>query len=82
MTTSEQLDRVCRFSRSYRARPHIDLKVLRRLVKEEEGAALVEYGLLVGLIACACVAVLTTLGKDISSLFNAIAGKITAITIP
>ena len=54
--------------------------LLTRLMYDEEGAALVEYGLLVGLIACACVAILTTLGHDISSLFDAIATKLTTVT--
>jgi pilus assembly protein Flp/PilA len=40
-----------------------------RLVKDEEGAALVEYGLLVGLIAAICVGVIGTLGHTISGYF-------------
>jgi pilus assembly protein Flp/PilA len=42
------------------------------LVKDEEGAALIEYGLLVGLIAAICVGVITTLGQTISAYFVAI----------
>jgi pilus assembly protein Flp/PilA len=41
--------------------------------RDESGQALVEYGLLVGLIAAVCVVVITTLGSDISSLFQSIA---------
>src|SRR5216684_649858 len=35
------------------------------LLKKEEGASLVEYGLLVGLIAVVCIGAITLLGQDI-----------------
>ncbi len=38
--------------------------------KEEEGASLVEYALLVALIAIICIAGLTTLGGSISEKFS------------
>jgi pilus assembly protein Flp/PilA len=41
-------------------------------LRDESGQALVEYGLLVGLIAALCVVVITTLGSDISSFFQSI----------
>ena len=50
-----------------------------RFVKEEEGASLVEYGLLVGLIAVVCIAALTTLGNGISGLFTRVNGKLTPV---
>jgi pilus assembly protein Flp/PilA len=37
---------------------------LKRLFKEEEGQAMTEYGLLVGLIAIALITVLATLGRS------------------
>jgi len=43
-----------------------------RFVKNEEGAALVEYGLLVGLIAVVCVGAVTTLGTNVLAYFTAI----------
>ncbi len=45
---------------------------IKRFFRDEEGAALVEYGLLVGLIAAVCVALVTTLGTTISAKFNAV----------
>ena len=54
-------------------------KILNRFRQNEEGAALVEYGLLVGLIAVICVAAVTLLGQDVSSAFSAIAAKLSAI---
>ncbi len=46
---------------------------VKRFVRhEEEGASLVEYGLLVGLIAVACIGAVTTLGGTIATYFNTI----------
>lgn len=45
-------------------------------VRDESGQALVEYGLLVALIAAVCVAAITLLGGNISTMFNNIAGSI------
>ena len=54
-------------------------KILNRFRQNEEGAALVEYGMLVGLIAVICVAAVTLLGQDVSSAFSAIAAQLSAI---
>ncbi len=45
---------------------------LHRLLVEEEGQTLVEYGLLVALIAVAVIAALTILGRKVSNTFNRI----------
>jgi pilus assembly protein Flp/PilA len=45
-------------------------KLIARLRPNEEGAALVEYGMLVGLIAVVCLVAVTTLGTEISSAFS------------
>lgn len=47
-------------------------KVCDRLIRGEEGAALVEYGMLVGLIAVVCVVAVTTLGGTIAGYFTSI----------
>ena len=52
------------------------IRKLRALIRGEEGASLVEYGLLVGLIAVICIAAITTLGQGISGMFSNIAGKV------
>jgi pilus assembly protein Flp/PilA len=54
--------------------------ILRKLQRDEDGAALVEYALLVGLIAIAAITAITLVGTDITAFFNAIAGKISAAT--
>jgi Flp pilus assembly protein, pilin Flp len=46
--------------------------LLRRLLKEEEGQTLVEYGLLVALIALVVIAALTLLGQKIANTFYTI----------
>jgi pilus assembly protein Flp/PilA len=49
------------------------LKIFRR---SDEGATMVEYGLMVALIAAVCVTTVTTLGISVSGLFTSIAGFI------
>ena len=53
--------------------------VLARFGRDETGAAMVEYGLLVGLIALVVAAGATTLGGDISSMFNNIGTYLASI---
>ena len=43
-----------------------------RLAKDEGGAALVEYGMLVGLIAVVCIVAVQLLGTTINGVFGAI----------
>jgi pilus assembly protein Flp/PilA len=45
---------------------------LVNLVRDDSGATLVEYGLIVSLIAIACIVAITALGGKISALFNTI----------
>jgi pilus assembly protein Flp/PilA len=44
---------------------------IKRLLKDEDGATLVEYGLLVALIAAVCIGVVGTLGGKILAAFTA-----------
>lgn len=55
------------------------LRLIKRFRRKEEGAALVEYGMLVGLIAVICVAAVTSLGQEVSSAFSIIASDLTKI---
>jgi pilus assembly protein Flp/PilA len=47
-------------------------KFVSRFRRDDEGAALVEYGLLVGLIAVVCIVAITALGTEISNIFSTI----------
>jgi pilus assembly protein Flp/PilA len=51
-------------------------KLIRKFCRDEAGAALVEYGMLVGLIAVVCIVAVTTLGTEISSVFSTIASDL------
>jgi len=55
------------------------LQLLNRLRREDEGAALVEYGMLVGLIAVICVVAVTTLGTEVSTAFSKIATALSGV---
>lgn len=43
---------------------------LRHLVHDEQGATLVEYGLLLMLIALVSIGVLTTIGTTVKSMYS------------
>ena len=55
------------------------LQVMNRFRRDEQGAALVEYGLLVGLIAVICVVAVTTLGTEVSTAFSKIASALSGV---
>jgi len=50
---------------------------VRNFVSNDEGAALVEYALLVALIAVICIVGVTALGGGINNKFNSINGSLT-----
>ena len=54
-------------------------KLINRLSRDDEGAALVEYGMLVGLIAVICVVAVTTLGTEVSTAFSRIASTLSSL---
>ena len=55
-------------------------KFITRFAKNDEGAALVEYGMLVGLIAVVCLVAVKGLGSEINSVFGYISGQLVQIT--
>jgi Flp pilus assembly pilin Flp len=52
------------------------LKLINAVRKDEEGAALVEYALLVGLIAVVCIIAVTQLGLSISTKLSTACGSL------
>ena len=54
------------------------IKKVMNFIKEEEGAGLAEYALLLVLIAVVCIVALTGLGTQIAAIFDYIAGLLTA----
>ena len=55
---------------------HIASYIRARFGRSERGAALVEYALLLALIAVVCIVALTTLGQKGSSKFDAIGASL------
>ncbi len=47
-------------------------KIMKLFVKSEEGATAIEYGLIASLIAVVLIAVLTTMGTNLSATFTRI----------
>ena len=48
-------------------------------LSNDSGASLVEYGLLVGLIAVVSITAITQLGEEIRGLFQAVANELTDV---
>lgn len=51
-------------------------KVAGRFVRDDRGATMLEYGLLVGLVAIAAIGGITLLGTELQSMFNGAAEKL------
>jgi pilus assembly protein Flp/PilA len=49
---------------------------LIRFASEEEGATMVEYGLMVALIAVVCIAAVTLVGTSLQTLFGGISTNV------
>lgn len=56
------------------------LSVKLQLLKDESGQDLIEYALVVALIAFAATAGMNTLAEDINNAFIKVGGKLTIIT--
>lgn len=52
------------------------IKVLQRLVREEEGQALVEYGLVLAGLAVAVIFAIKFLGNDLMDIFDSVVAKV------
>ncbi len=46
------------------------------LLRNDDGATMVEYGIMVALIAAVCIVLITTLGGKVSSAFNNVNGNL------
>ena len=54
----------------------IPMELIKRFVREEEGQGLVEYALILGLIAIVAIAALTTAGNKISKGLTTVSNSI------
>jgi pilus assembly protein Flp/PilA len=55
------------------------MEKLGNFFKDETGAAAVEYGLLVALIAVVIIVAVSSLGSNLKTMFNGVANDISAI---
>ncbi|CEG28323.1 Flp family type IVb pilin [Bacillus sp. B-jedd] len=58
------------------------MNLLSRIVKEEEGQALTEYGLIIGLVSVVLIGALAVLSGSIEKVFNDIRDKLNPKTTP
>lgn len=52
------------------------LKTLKAVLTNDDGATMVEYGLMVALIAVVCITAVGLIGTNLKAEFNAVAGSI------
>jgi pilus assembly protein Flp/PilA len=52
------------------------ITTLKTMIRDEEGATMVEYGLLVALIALVAIVGVSALGTKLSALFTAVSNSI------
>ncbi len=52
------------------------MKAWNKFVRGEEAATMVEYGLMVALIAVVCIVAVTAIGGNLSTLFSNIANHV------
>ena len=47
-----------------------------KLIKNEEGATAIEYGLIAALIAVACIGALSSVGSNLATKFNTVSSAL------
>jgi len=54
----------------------VGMNLVKRLFREEEGQAMTEYGLLVGLISIAAIAAIVIIGNKLLPIFQKVADSL------
>ena len=52
-----------------------EMEVFRKLLKKEDGATAIEYGLIAALIAVAAITAMSSLGTNLSATFTKVSDK-------
>ena len=52
------------------------LNTLRNLLSNDDGATMVEYGVMVALIAAVCIVVVFALGQQVSGTFSSVSSAL------
>jgi len=55
------------------------MNLLNKLLRDESGQGMVEYGLILALIAVVVIGVMTTMGEEIADIFQRIGGMLAPI---
>jgi len=48
------------------------MKFFTAMLRDDRGATMVEYGIMVALIAAICIVLITTLGQNVSNAFSSV----------
>jgi pilus assembly protein Flp/PilA len=56
--------------------------MIMNFLRDESGATAIEYGLIAGLVSVAIIVALGTLGTNLSTLFDTIAGEVANASTP
>ncbi|WP_338446057.1 Flp family type IVb pilin [Pelagerythrobacter marensis] len=54
------------------------MKFINKLLRDEQGATAIEYGLIAALIAVAAITAMSTLGSNLSATFSAVSDDLVA----
>jgi len=57
------------------------MELMKRLINDEEGQGLVEYALIVGLIALVAVGAITLAGTSINTIWTSIKNKLNTVPV-
>jgi len=52
------------------------MKNMLAMLRNDDGATMVEYGIMVALIAAVCIVLISTLGKNVSGAFQSVNSNI------
>lgn len=58
------------------------MKFINKLVRDEEGATAIEYGLIAALIAVALITALTSLGENLGNTFSSVSNSLEGEAAP
>ena len=56
------------------------MKFLNKLIRDEDGATAIEYGLIAALIAVALIGALSSLGSNLSATFTSVSSSLDGAT--
>lgn len=61
---------IAEFARNTHAKDIRMISTVKNVFRNDEGATMVEYGIMVALIAAVCIAVVSTLGQSVNNAFS------------